>query len=230
MSIEADIQCYLQCIISSGWLYPIMLAFAITLGFLVIFHAYRNVWHLFGAQASFTSVILSNLLVMTCPMFVWFWIYVGVVFAGVLLLSLGAFLLRSQLEKTVPVPASLAELDTEFGVPVEVLDTSRVLAFVHGRKIYLSVGLLERLDEDEVRAVVAHEAYHAKSGSGGLLGRISSLTSLVIPRWTDERSADRFAARTAGAHNLGSALRKLEMRHWEKRVEALGCATTDAQG
>jgi hypothetical protein len=102
------------------------------------------------------------------------------------------------------------------GRRVLVVPNPRPLAFCAGLlrpRVYVSTGALERLGEDELAAVVAHEAHHASRRDplrilvARAIGDAYSLGAL--PRREQalaELSADEAAVRSRGAAPLASAL------------------------
>jgi heat shock protein HtpX len=84
-------------------------------------------------------------------------------------------------------------------------------AFAAGKSIFVSLGLLELLSDDELKAVLAHEAWHIRNN-----GRTSYLKQLAIMTFSSpgreelEELADRFAAVIAGSEALSSAHRKVD--------------------
>ena len=168
------------------------------------------------------SAIVVGIVSMSCPMFQWIWAYLGVVSFGLLTLSLVRYCLtRKGQTNHAGLSSYVATLEAQFGIPIRVIDTQRICAFAHRRAAYLSVGLLERLDKEEVTAVVAHEAYHVKHSPSKLVSSIAALSSLTFVPFSDERSADQYAADIAGTDTLAHALRKLEIVGGEQRIEDL---------
>ena len=110
------------------------------------------------------------------------------------------------------------------GTPCERVEVAEPLAFCAGYlapRIYVSDGLIERLSDSELRAVVAHEAWHARRRdplrrlvlralADGLffipiLGRASERLEAL-----DELDADRAAVRALGGRrHLAAAMLKL---------------------
>jgi len=155
-------------------------------------------------------------------MFQWIWGYLGIISFGLLTLSLVRYCLtRKSQTNHKGLSSYVATLEAQFGIPIRVIDTQRIRAFAHRRAAYLSVGLLERLDKDEVTAVVAHEAYHVKHSPSKFVSSIAALSSLTFVPFSDERSADQYAADIAGTETLARALRKLEIVGGEQRIEDL---------
>jgi len=167
-----------------------------------------------------TASIVFGLVSMNCPMYQWIWIYSGSVSSGILALTLVRYWVAKEAYKnTVPLSSYVLPLEKEFGIPVRVIDTQKMRAFVHGKAAYLSVGLLEHLNWDEVRAVVAHEVYHLKHSPNKLISSLLALSSLTFRPYDDEHLADKYAAKIAGEHNLARALEKLEIAGSVQRIK-----------
>ena len=154
-------------------------------------------------------------------MFQWIWVYSGMISLGLLTLSLlRHYFTRCQTNHAGLRPY-IARLEMQFDIPIRVLDTQRIRAFAHRDAAYLSVGLLERLDKDELTAVVAHEAYHIRNSPNKLISSLAALSSLTFVSYADEHSADQYAADIAGKDPLRRALQKLEIVGAEERIQAL---------
>lgn len=155
-------------------------------------------------------------------MFQWIWVYLGVISLGLLTLSLVRYCLtREGWINHAGLLSYITTLEAQFGITIRVIDTQKIRAFAHRRAVYLSVGLLERLDPDEVAVVVAHEVYHVKHSPNKLVSSFAALSSLTFVPYNDEHSADQYAADIAGKDTLERALRKLEIVGSEQRIEAL---------
>jgi heat shock protein HtpX len=90
-------------------------------------------------------------------------------------------------------------------------DSAIPRAFASGRSIFISIGLLEMLDDDELKAVLAHEAWHIRHNSG--MPFMKQLALMAFSSSTDpelECKADRFAAEIAGNEALLSARDKVD--------------------
>ncbi|MCZ7400807.1 MAG: M48 family metalloprotease [Candidatus Methanoperedens sp.] len=90
-------------------------------------------------------------------------------------------------------------------------DSAIPRAFASGRSIFISIGLLEMLDDDELKAVLAHEAWHIRHNSG--MPFMKQLALMAFSSSTDpelECMADRFAAKIAGSEALSSARDKVD--------------------
>jgi Zn-dependent protease with chaperone function len=189
---------------------------------LSVFLVWKRFELLIAGQAGMASAIVVGFVSMNCPMFQWIWAYLGAVSFGLLTLSLVRYwLTRKDQMKHAGISSYVATLEAQFGIPIRVIDTQIIRAFAHRRAAYLSVGLLERLDKDEVTAVVAHEAYHVKHSPSKLVSSLAALSSLTFVPYNDEHSADQYAADVAGKDTLARALRKLEIAGGEQRINDL---------
>ena len=177
---------------------------------------------LIGAQMMVTVMVSTSLASMDCYMSTWVWFYLGAVIAGAVAIGLLRAYSRSHLESaSLGRFDALADLEEEFDVEIVVLDTQRVRALAYRGTVYLSMGLLERLDDDQLRAVIAHEVYHLVTRSPRMLSSFLALTSLTFLRYSDEREADAYAARLIGEDAIVGALETLEIRDREQRASSL---------
>lgn len=90
-------------------------------------------------------------------------------------------------------------------------DSAVPKAFASGKTIFLSLGLLELLNDDELKAVLAHESWHIRNNS-----RMPFVKQLALMTFSShvesdiEDMADIFAANIAGEQALLSAREKLD--------------------
>lgn len=217
-----DLQCFIECIVNAGLVIPIFVLLTGTIIFLIFFIYTRRYESLFGAQ-SFTGGIISiSLLSMNCHMFTWFWIYLGIILIGTIIVVIFKSLVKSYIgQKSIGNLSSLSDIENEFKVRINIIDSPKIRAFVFMKKMYLSVGLLERLEKNEIRAVVAHELYHLNHSPNKIMSTLLALSSLTFRRYSDEYYADLFAAKTSGVKNLINALKKLNIKDAEKRIRRL---------
>jgi heat shock protein HtpX len=173
------------------------------------------------AQMATTFVIALNFIAMKCDTFQLIWLYFGIVFGGVFLIWTAKRFVHQQCQDIIEKPRHLSQFEERFNVEIKVLDSQKIKAFVFQNRIYVTMGLLERLDNDELNAVLAHEVYHVRNSPNKLLSSILALTSLTFKRHNDDTQADEFAARKMGRKSLISAFRKLEIIDSEKRIKKL---------
>ncbi|VVB96331.1 Protease HtpX [uncultured archaeon] len=94
---------------------------------------------------------------------------------------------------------------------VYYFDSAIPRAFAAGRSIFVSIGLLEMLDENELKAVLAHEAWHIRQNTQmPYLKRLALMTFSSSSESELEYKADRFAAEIAGSNALSSARNKVD--------------------
>ncbi len=213
------VQCYLACVSTSGLIFPLLILIGLTIACLTVFLIKREYVPLLGSQTFMTIIITINLFSMRCYMFQWIWIYVGMIFIGIVLIGTAKHYLSLQVSRNSigPFPY-ISELEHRFKVPINIIDTQKIRAFAYKERIYLSVGLLEQLEKDEIKAVVAHELYHLRHSPNKFLSSFLALTSLTFLRYRDESLADKYAGKIAGNHNLIKALKKLEIKDYQKRA------------
>ncbi len=90
-------------------------------------------------------------------------------------------------------------------------DSAIPKAFAAGRSIFVSIGLLELLGDDELKAVLAHEAWHIRTNSKMPFLRQLSLMTFSLNKDSElEKMADDFAADIAGRGALISARNKID--------------------
>jgi Zn-dependent protease with chaperone function len=137
----------------------------------------------------------------------------------------------------VPLPDELVKLSKEMGLKLTKMKILPEIcnAYVRGKQLFMGETLLEKLDSDEVKAVVAHEFGHIKGRHlfvqivyifpilacvtlswshlpFGMLeiGLFAYMMVALIPiQWRFERRADFAAVKQVGKEPLKSALLKL---------------------
>ncbi|UCC92839.1 MAG: M48 family metalloprotease [Thermoplasmata archaeon] len=216
------LECWYVCLAAAGLVLPLIVFSAISAGLFVAYKMEKGYKALVGAQMMVTVMISTSLASMDCYMSTWVWFYLGAVIAG----AIGIGMLRAYSRSRLAVDAlgrfdALANLEDEFDVYIVVLDTQRVRALAYKDTVYLSMGLLERLDDDQLRAVVAHEVYHLETRPPRMLSWFLALTSLTFLRYSDEREADAYAAHLISEEALVGALESLRIRDRDERASRL---------
>jgi heat shock protein HtpX len=97
------------------------------------------------------------------------------------------------------------------GAKVYYYDSAIPRAFASGKVIFVSMGMLEMMDEIELKAILAHEIWHLRHNS-----KTPILKQLSLMTFTKNRSehelellADLFAGEIAGKDSVESARAKL---------------------
>ena len=186
--------------------------------FLIVYLFTRQAKMMLSAQMGTTSVIALNFVAMKCDTFQLIWLYLGIVFGGVFLIWTAKHFVSLQCQDSIYTPRLISAFEDRFNVNIKVLPTQKIKAFVFQNKIYITMGLLERLDKDELNAVLAHEVYHLRNSPNKLLSSILAITSLTFKRHNDDPRADEFATRVIGTKPLISAFRKLQIIDSQKRI------------
>lgn len=216
------IECFVYCIQNAGLLYPLIGLISLVIIFGIIFIFKRNYESLLASQFFMTVIISLNLLSMNCHMFYWFWIYLGIILIGTILLGFVKVYLNLKLDKNIfRLPTFLSDIGKRWNVDIRILNSQRIKAFAYKDKVYLSVGLIERLEKDEIKSVVAHEVYHLKHSPSKFISSLLAITSLTFRRFRDEYLADRYAAEAIGLKNLINAFKKLKIKDADKRINQL---------
>ncbi|UCF49480.1 MAG: M48 family metalloprotease [Thermoplasmatales archaeon] len=222
------IECFIYCIQETGLLYPIIGLITLTLIFLFIFSQLRNNESLLASQITMTIIISFNLLSMNCDMFYWLWIYIGIILIGTILMGIVRIYLDLKLDENFyRLPPLLSDLEKQWKVEIRIIDTQKIKAFTYKNRIYLSIGLIERLEKDEIQSVVAHEVYHLRHSSNKFLSSILALTSMTFLRFNDQHLADKYAVKKTGFKNLVNAFKKLQIKDAEKRIKKLSSLILD---
>jgi len=90
-------------------------------------------------------------------------------------------------------------------------DSAVPRAFAAGRSIFVSMGLLEILSDNELKAVLAHEAWHIRNNSRTpFLKQLAVMTFSSHKKDELEELADIFAAEITGSEALSSARHKVD--------------------
>ena len=216
-----QLQCYFNCLTQSGIIYLISILIILTILFIIGYMFIRKPKLILTAQMITTVVIGLNFVSMKCDTFQLIWIYLGLVFGGGLLIWTAKRHISLQCQDTINTPNFISKFEKKFNVNVRVLPLQRIKAFVYQDTIYITMGLLERLNQNELEAVLAHEVYHVRNSPNKLLSSILALTSLTFKRHNDDFKADKFASKSMGANSLISAFRKLEIVDREDRINKL---------
>lgn len=222
--IENWVLCFYHCIENSEILSLIIIIFLIIISSIIIYLITKKSAFMLLSQLFGSTIIILNFLMMNCKMFILLFFYLAFFIGSVIFLIFIRHSVEQRLKTQVLKEFDLlTHLEKEFGIKIFLLDTQKRRAFSHKKKIYISVGMLEILNENEVKAVIAHEAYHVRKSPNRLLATALALTSLWFIMHNDEVKADRFAAKTAGKEHLESALKKLTPKKWKKRVRKINC-------
>ena len=147
---------------------------------------------------------------MSCSMSLFLKIYFGYAVVAFLILVAVPVGYKHYLKKVYGFERDM-ELEKLVGMEkVFVLNTSLPKAFTLGRDVFVSIGMIDLLEENELKAVLAHEKFHVMENKTPFLNRLKYLTFLPISQNKIEIMADEYAERMAGKEALISAKRKIE--------------------
>jgi len=149
---------------------------------------------------------------------------IGLIILTVQIIKTG-MLIKATLKKRIPHPKKLLSFAENLGLQnkINVIEDRNQFSFCYGLlrpRICISTGLIESLEENELKAVLLHESYHLKNHDPLriILGKTSSRMLFFIPTFKDiqshyafskEIAADEVAIRSGHKEFLISALTKL---------------------
>jgi len=218
--IFGDLSCYGQCLRSWAPFVALFMVLSIALiaVSLMLPNPRQRLRIFLFAQSSGILAIASTYYIMECSEMLSLYLYSA--FLGVSTLMIFGVLRyydRIMIRKLGAKPAgSILNWTQDFvdmltSAKLYYFDSAIPRAFASGRSIFISTGLLEMLDDDELKAVLAHEAWHIRHNS-----RMPFMKQLALMAFSSsadpelECMADRFAAQIAGSEALSSARDKVD--------------------
>ncbi len=222
MSIVGEIYCFGLCLKSSELAPIVALLIVISIALLAAGFIMKNpkqrLMTFVSAQASVLLAIIATFYLMKCTEMLSIYLYL--VYAGVssaLIFGALRYYDRFMIRRLNAKPAgSIIKWTQEFvdrltSATVYYYDSAVPRAFAAGRSIFVSLGLLELLNDDELKAVLAHEAWHIRNNSRVPYLKQLALMTFSSPKESEiEYLADRFAAEIAGSEALSSARDKVD--------------------
>ncbi len=222
MNIFGEINCFGLCLELSGLAPIVALIIVISIALLAASLMIRMPKHrlltFISAQAAAFFAIISTFYLMKCDNMLSFYLYFG--YAGIssiiifgILRFYDRVMIRHLNAKPIGNVIGWIQDFTEglTNATVYYYDSAVPRAFAAGRSIFVSLGLLEMLTDDELKAVLSHEAWHIRNNK-----RTPYLKQLAIMTFSSpgtgelEELADLFAAEIAGSDALSSARRKID--------------------
>ncbi|WMW25706.1 M48 family metalloprotease [Methanolobus sediminis] len=222
-SIQDEVECYIACI-NEGNLLPLIGTSMILalLMFSIYFRTSRPVTRLsafVAGQLFIISAIAAVVYAMKCSQMLSIEIYLGyVTLSTAIILLLPRVYYKILIKRYDARPITevmdwpqefVKNLDTKSSV--YYYDSAVPRAFASGKAIFLSLGMLELVDETELKAVLAHEVWHLRHNSRTPILRQLSLMSFTKNRSEDELEtlADMFAEKVVSKSALESARAKI---------------------
>ena len=222
-SISDELICYAECVNNSDLL-P-LIAFLVVAS-LLLFAFYlktkspiQRVSSFAGAQLSMVGAIAATFSTMECSRMLTIEVYLAYVLisTGIMLFLPGSYykiLIRHHNAKPI---SDIVDWADDFvntlseDSQVYYFDSAIPKAFASGKAIFVSIGMLELFDEQELKAVLAHEAWHLRHNNKTPILRQLSLMTFTKFRSEQELElmADRFAEKIVSKGALESARAKL---------------------
>lgn len=215
-----DIHCYGQCLRSWAPFVAlfVVLSIALIAVSLILSNPRKQLKIFLFAQSSGILAVALTYYIMDCSEMLSLYLYSAYLLVSTLIIfSTLRYYDRIMIRKLEAKPAgSILNWTQDF---VDMLTSAKLYyfesaiprAFASGRSIFISVGLLEMLDDAELKAVLAHEAWHIRHNSG--MPFMKQLALMAFSSAADpelELMADRFAAQIAGVEALSSARDKVD--------------------
>lgn len=222
MNILSELNCFGTCFKLSSFA-PfvalfVVISIALLAASLMLKRPKQRLITFVSAQVAVIVAIAATFYLMNCSYMLTFYLYLAyVVISTVLIFAALRYYDRIMISRLDAKPAgSVMKWVQEFvdrltSAKVYYFDSAVPKAFASGRSIFISIGLLELLNQDELKAVLAHEAWHIRNNS-----RMPYLKQLALMTFSSsseselEYMADCFAAGIAGKEALSSARSKVD--------------------
>jgi len=220
MNIFGDMNCYGQCLKSWAPLVALIVIISIAsiAGSLMLKNPKKRLQTFAFAQATGLFAIATTFYLMDCSEMLSLYLYSAyVIISTILIFGTLRYYDRLLIKRLDAKPAgNILEWTQEFvdmmaSAKVYYFDSAVPKAFAAGRSIFISIGLIELMNDDELKAVLAHEAWHIRHNS-----RMPFLKQLALMTFSStsepelETMADRYAAEIAGSSALSSARNKVD--------------------
>ncbi len=222
MNIPGEINCFGLCLKLSDYApfvaFLVVISIALLAASLMLRKPKQRLLTFFSAQLASLLGIIATFYIMKCSYMLTLYLYLAyVVISTVLIFAVLRYYDRIMIKRLDAKPAGcIMKWAQEFvdglaAAKVYYFDSAVPRAFASGKAIFVSIGLLELLNNDELKAVLAHEAWHIRNNS-----RMPYLKQLALMTFSSsseselEYRADRFAADIAGNDALFSARNKVD--------------------
>ncbi len=223
ISIADEIICYAECVNNSDLLPLITFLIVVSLLLFAFYLKTKTPIHrvisFAGAQLSMVGAIAATFSTMECSRMLTIEVYLAYVLisTGVMLFLPGSYykiLIRRHNARPI---SEIVDWADDFvnklanNSQIYYFDSAIPKAFASGKAIFVSVGMLEIFDQQELKAVLAHEAWHLRhNNKTPILRQLSLMTfTKYRPEQELELMADRFAEEIVGKGPLESARAKL---------------------
>jgi Zn-dependent protease with chaperone function len=222
-SITEEIQCYVTCITGSGLLLLIGIQIFLALLFFIFYLKARKpllrIFSFIVTQLFMLFAIGTTFSAMRCSQMLTIEIYIAYVILStlvVILLPKVYYRILIKRYKAKPLtdmidwPQTFVNTLTE-EAKVYYYDSAIPRAFISGKIIFLSMGMLELMDDLELKAILAHEVWHLRHNNKMPVLRQLSFMTFTKNRSKDELEilADTFAGEIVDMSAVESARAKL---------------------
>ncbi len=222
MNLLGEINCFGLCLKLSDLAPFVVLFLVISIALLSASLIIRKPKHrlltFVSAQVAVIFAIIATFYLMKCSEMLTIYLYIAyAAISSILIFGVLRFYDRLMIKRLDAKP-----VDTIMGwmqefvnhltsATVYYYDSAFPKAFAAGRSIFVSIGLLELLSDDELKAVLAHEAWHIRNNSKmPYLRQLAFMTFSSHKKSELEYMADCFAAEIAGSEALYSAHNKID--------------------
>jgi len=222
MNILGEINCFGLCLKVSELAPIVALLIVISISLLAVSFMIKMPKHrlltFVSAQVAAFLAIITTFYLMKCDGMLSIYLYFGyAVISTTLIFGALRFYDRLMIKRLNAKPiGNVIGWMQEFtgklaNAKVYYYDSAVPRAFAAGKSIFVSLGLLEILSDDELKAVLAHEAWHIRNNT-----RTPYLKQLAVMTFSSpgggelEELADRFSAEIAGSDALASARSKVD--------------------
>jgi Zn-dependent protease with chaperone function len=223
-SITEEVQCYATCIISSGLLpligIQIFLALLFFRFYLKARKPFTRIITFIATQLCMLFAIGTIFSAMRCSQMHTIEIYIAyVILSTLIVLLLPKVYYRILIKRFKARPLTeLMDWPKDFVISltdeaeVYYFDSAIPRAFSSGKIIFLSMGMLELMDELELKAILAHEIWHIRHNNKTSILRQLSFLTFTKNRSEDELEilADTFAGEIVKVSAVESARAKLD--------------------
>ncbi len=219
MNILGEINCFGSCLKLAAPLLALFIAISIALlaASIMLKRPEHRLITFVSAQVAVLLAIAAAFYLMKCSYMLTFYLYLAyAAISSVLIFAVLRYYDRIMIKRLDAKPAGkIINWAQEFVdrlalAKLYYFDSAIPKAFASGRSIFVSIGLLELLNDEELKAVLAHEAWHISHNS-----RTPFLKQLALMTFSSSESeleymADCFAAEIAGKEALSSARSKVD--------------------
>ncbi|WP_406661002.1 M48 family metalloprotease [Methanolobus sp. ZRKC3] len=222
-SIQEEVECYVACINDANVLPLLLFSLFMAVLMFSIYHRTKKpltrISSFVGSQLFIIATIATVVYAMQCNQMLSIEIYLAyVLISGTILIFLPRIYYRILIRRYNAQPITeIMDWPQEFvnGIDREVnvyqYDSAILRAFASGKAIFLSLGMLELMDETELKAILAHEMWHIRHNAKTPILRQLSMVTFTKNRSEDELEllADEFASKLVDRKALESARAKL---------------------